>query len=574
MHVFKMVVVSFFLISNGVDAQDTKPEADLVVTNASIYTMNERQPQAQAVAIKDGRFVYVGSSQGVKAYIRSETKVLNAEHQMLMPGINDAHIHPILGGIKDLYECNFPFSATAQLIAQSIATCVEKNPEAEWIVGGQWDSGFFDNNHLESPKEFLDKVSGNKAIYLSDDSTHNAWVNSKALLLAGINKDTVDPSGGEFVRDDKTGEPNGILLESATKLLYKSVPDWSANQYQNAVKHVVKTGHSFGITGMKDAGSPINGMAAYYALDQNNDLNMHMATSIRSPDGHRNVKIDYDAIDQLRDRYKSTNVHTEFVKIFVDGVPTSSHTAAMLDHYVVKDGEKPTNGDMLLSPKLLSQDLIELDRRGYTVKIHTAGDRAVRVALDAIESARKANGDSGLRHELAHVGYVHKDDLPRFSSLNAVADLSPYLWHPSPLIDAIISAVGLPKAAKYWPVKTLLELKTPMLAGSDWPAAVASMNPWLGIEAMVTRKDPLDVYPGELWAEQAISLEQVLKIFTIDGAKALKLERLTGSVEVGKSADFIVLKQNIFEIPPEQISDTQVELTVFNGQLVYQYKQK
>jgi len=210
-----------------------------------------------------------------------------------------------------------------------------------------------------------------------------------------------------------------------------------------------------------------------------------------------------------------------------------------------------------------------LDNAGFTVKIHTAGDRSVRVALDAIEAARKANGRSGLRHELAHAGFIHDEDMPRFEALNVVADLCPYIWSPSPIIDSVIAAVGVERGAEYWPIKSLIESGAPILSGSDWPAAVATMNPWPGIESMVTRQDPSAQYPGKLWPEQAISLEQALHIFTRENSLALKKAKLTGTIEVGKSADMITLNHNLFEVPVGDISETQVLKTWFAGRVVY-----
>ena len=194
----------------------------------------------------------------------------------------------------------------------------------------------------------------------------------------------------------------------------------------------------------------------------------------------------------------------------------------------------------------------------------------MQVALDAIEATRKANGHSGLRHELAHAGYIDETDLPRFAELDAVADLSPYLWHPSPIIDSVVQAVGSPRGERYWSIKDLLDTNAPILAGSDWPAAVETIDPWAGIEAMVTRADPRDQFPGVFWPEQAITLEQALKIYTIDGARALALDHMTGSIEVGKSADMILLSHNLFEINAGAIGNTEVHATYFEGELVYE----
>ena len=217
-----------------------------------------------------------------------------------------------------------------------------------------------------------------------------------------------------------------------------------------------------------------------------------MATSIRTPYGHRTEPLDYDEIDRIRDTYASEHVHTGFVKIFLDGVPTPARTAAMLDPYLPDEahGDDFTGGDLHVGLETLASDLVELDQRGYTVKMHAAGDRSVQVGLNAIEVARKSLGNSEKRHELAHAGYIHPDDISRFAELNAVADLCPILWHPSPIIDAVISAVGKERGEQYWPTRDLLDANAPILAGSDWPSAVPDANPWPGVEAFVTRRDP------------------------------------------------------------------------------------
>ncbi|MCP3675157.1 MAG: amidohydrolase, partial [Gammaproteobacteria bacterium] len=548
-------------------------DADKIFTNGKFYTVDTNQPWVEAVAIKDGKYLYVGNTEKALSYRGNNTQLIDLANKMAMPGINDAHLHPTKGGIRKLYSCNFSFSATPDEIAETIAKCVKQNPDALWIRGGQWTSDFFNKFKFDSPRKFLDKVSGDKAVFLQDDATHNAWVNSKALELNGITKDTPDPAGGTYVRDPETGEPNGILLEHASQSMFTALPEWSKEHYRKGTLEAIRIANQFGVTGMKNANARELTLATYKELDESGNFNIHMATSITTNYGKRVKLLNYDEIDRLRNTYKSENVHTNSVKIFMDGVPTASRTAAMLAPYTLAEpGDEPTTGMLHLEPELLTKDLIELDKRGYAVKIHVAGDRSVRVVLDAIAAARKANGNSGMRHELAHAGYIHQDDLNRFTELQAVVDLSPYIWHPSPIMDSVVSAVGSPRGEQYWPIRTLVELDAPMLAGSDWPAAVPTMDPWIGIEAMVSRADPLERFPGTFWSEQAISLAQALKIYTSNGAEALGLGDVTGSIEVGKSADFIVLNQNLFDKPITAISDTKVKMTLFKGDVVYQQK--
>ena len=253
----------------------------------------------------------------------------------------------------------------------------------------------------------------------------------------------------------------------------------------------------------------------------------------------------------------------------LDGIPPT-RTSAMLEPYIPDElhGDKFL-GKLIHSAEQLTEDMIYLDSRGLTVKIHATGDRAVRVSLDAIEAARNANKGSSMMHEISHAELIHPKDIPRFKELNVTAELSPILWYPTPLVEVMAQVIGEARANQFWPIKSLHDAGAHMIYGSDWPSVVPDSNPWPGIEAMVTRRDPYGVRPGVLWPEQAIDLETTLRIFTINGAIAGKHGDKTGSIEVGKSADFIVLDRNIFQVPADEISETKVLSTIVSGQVVY-----
>ena len=540
----------------------------MVLTNGKIYTVDPALPWAQAVAIDDGKYRYIGDASGIDAFVGEGTRVIDLAGKMAMPGINDAHVHPMQGSMKDLFECNFPFTATPDDIAAAISQCVAERPDALWIRGGQWGSDFFVDNDIPNPREWLDAVSGDKAVYLADDALHNGWFNSKALALLSVDADTPNPPGVDILKDPETGEPNGIILETFG-WLQNNLEDWPRADYLKGAKHAVSVANGYGITGMKGASASDSQLGGFIDLDNEGGMTVHYAGSLQTPYGHREKPLDVEELKLRRERLKSTNVDTRFVKLFMDGVPTASRTAAMIEPYTpATEGGETTKGSLHIGEEVLTRDLTALDKAGFTVKIHTAGDRSVRVALNAIEAARKANGNSDLRHELAHAGYISDEDLPRFAELNVVADLSPYIWNPSPIIDSVVTAVGSPRGEHYWPVKSLIKSGAPLLAGSDWPAAAANMSPWAAIEALVTRTDPVGDYPGKLWPEEAITLEQALDIFTLQSARALRLGDSTGSVEIGKSADLIVLNQNLFEVPVTAVSDTQVERVLFEGRVV------
>jgi hypothetical protein len=541
---------------------------DTILKNGEFYTIDSAQPWAEAVAIRDGLIAYVGTTEGAMALARASTQVIDLGGRFAMPGLVDAHVHPIMGGLKTLYECSFEFTATPDEIAAIVAGCAARLPAGTLIRGGQWDSAFFETHPLESPRGFLDRITDRHPVMLVDDTQHNAWVNSAALRMAGIDRGTPDPPGGRIVRD-ASGEPNGVLLEAAFRvLLRKSLPPWTQEQHVAAAEAAARMANAHGITSLKDAGAYDDYAAAYQAVDAAGKLHLNVATSLRTSND-RTEPLDYGDFEARRTRYASRHVYTNFVKIFLDGVPTPARTAAMLAPYAPDmDHGSTFTGALLLDTGLLAKDVTELDRRGFTVKIHAAGDRAIRVSLDAIEAARRANGPSGLRHELAHAGFIDPADIPRFAQLDVVPDYSPVIWHPSPIISSIIAALG-ERGRHYWPTRTLLDSGALIAGGSDWPAAVPDQNLWVGVEALVTRQDPRGKTPGLLWKEEGIRLDEAVRIFTINGARAMRLEKQTGSLEVGKSADLIVLDRNIFEIPITDVGDAQVQMTFFEGRLVH-----
>jgi predicted amidohydrolase YtcJ len=569
-----ILAIAIAACDNGIAVQGEVPGgvgtiAELVITNGNIYTVDRSRPWVEAVAVAGGKYLYVGDNTSAAAYVGEGTHVIDLQGAMAMPGINEVHAHAWQGGIKELFECNFAFTATPDEIAATVKACVKANPEAVWITGGQWTSDFFKIFAIDSPRKWLDKVSGDKAVYFEDDATHNAWVNSKALALAGVDKHTIDPEGGTYVRDER-GEPNGLVLETAMPLLASHIPEWTIDQNVAALTEAVRLANSFGLTGIHEARTPASVSRAYQRLDQDGGLTAYAITNLQTPRGQRDEPFDVGELEAISERYRSAHVYTKFAKVFLDGVPTASRTAVMVAPYLEDDAyPQAGNGMLLVSLQALVADLIELDRRGFTVKIHTAGDGAVRVALDAIEQVRAINGASGLRHELAHAGFIHPDDLPRFAALNVTADLSPYLWYPRPINDSIVGAVG-ERALYYWPIKDLLASGANVAAGSDWPSVADSVDPWPAIEAMVTRRNPFDARDDSLWPEQAITLNQALKIFTLDGARAHRLDHLTGSVEVGKSAELIVLNQHLFDVPIEAVSETRPVLTLFEGKVVFE----
>ena len=291
--------------------------ATTILTNGRIYTLDRAIPWAEAVAIDNGKYLYVGNSAGAERYLGERTRRIDLAGKMLMPGVNDAHAHPWQGGVKMLYSCNFPFTAAPAAIAARLRECISRNPDVKWIVGGQWTSDFFRNHHIASPRAFLDAISSEHIIYLDDDAGHNAWVNSAALALAGIDRDTPNPEGGTFVRD-ADGEPNGLLYESARTPIWSLKPQWTTAQYRAALAAALREANRYGLTAVNEARAQGQVLEAYHQLDRAGGLTAHLAINHQTPREVRNYPLDVDGIVTARDKYQSAHMHTNFVKIFLD----------------------------------------------------------------------------------------------------------------------------------------------------------------------------------------------------------------------------------------------------------------
>ncbi|MFT7460517.1 MAG: putative amidohydrolase YtcJ [Planctomycetota bacterium] len=549
----------------------TQIMADDAYLNGLIYTVNKDNAWARAIAVSKGKIIAVGTNAEIAKHVDKTTTVYNLHDKMLMPGIHDMHAHPREAGEKFNFQCAFPFTLTIDEIIAKVTECAANTPKGEWIRGGQWDMGLMQSDTVPH-KKILDAITTEHPIYLGDSTVHGAWVNSKGLEVLGINKETADPPGGVIVRETKSTEPTGILIDNAAYDVLQIIPAYTEEQYETALEWALREMNKVGVVAVKDAFSDSHSLKAYKALDTSGRLGMTISTSI----GWKMSWADSpeQELENLKNRanFATTNVGTDFIKIMLDGIPPT-RTAAMLEPYAPDElhGDNFL-GKLIHTPEQLKEDMIYLDSLGFTVKIHSTGDRAVRVSLDAIEAARKANPGSSMMHEISHAELIHPDDIPRFKELNVIAEMCPILWYPTPLVEVMAEIVSREVADRFWPIKSLHESGAHLIYGSDWPSVVPDPNPWPGIEAMITRKDPYGVRPGVLWAEQAIDLETTLRIFTINGAVAGKHADKTGSIEVGKSADFIILDRNVFEIPVNEISEIKIVSTVISGKEVYTAK--
>lgn len=545
----------------------TDPNA-LIVRNAAVFTMNPRQPWAEAFAIRDGRLAAVGSEVQVRAAAPGAAEV-DLHGRMVIPGLIDVHNHFVWAGRAELYEANFPpILSFAQVLDRVRAAAATKAPD-EWIVGGIFGSGLLPEL-TAAARLALDDAAGGRPVMLRDDSHHNRFASSAALALAGIEATTPNPPGGEIVRDSLSGEITGLLKEGASALVEAAVARALAADPQldvNAAAHAVARMNAYGITGVQEALTTRAVLKAVKALEDQGRLTAWVVGSLPVTEAPLAPGEAGEEILAMRETYRSRHFRPDAGKIFLDGVPTS-RTAAMLEPY----NEDPAygccwRGGAALSVPQLARVLADCEKRGMAVKIHCAGDAAVRIALDAIDVLRSFNGP-GLMHQIAHASFVDPAEVPRFAALNVLADLSPIIWFPCVIVEAIRQSVPSARVDRFWPNRDLLDAGALIAAGSDWPV-VPDPDPWLGLQGLVTRRDPSGRFPGALWPEQAMPLEAALAAYTINPARALRLDDVTGSLEAGKSADFVVLDRHLFRTPVEQLAQTKVQATVFEGRVVH-----
>ncbi|MBT2189267.1 amidohydrolase [Sphingobium nicotianae] len=528
--------------------------ADTVLENGRIYTPNG---WASAVAISKGTIVAVGDAGAVTPHKTASTRVIDLKGETVLPGLHDMHVHPAGAGI-DQSRCSIPHGAAPAKVFEVTAACVAKAKPGEWVTGRAYEAASFGSTPPH--KSMLDKVSPNNPVVFEDISGHSSWANSVALKAAGITRDTPDPKGGIIERDSK-GEPTGILREAAGRLVRERVPPPSKKQYVSALKWALDLMASFGITSFVDAGLSTPGAIAYGELADKGELKQRVVGCI--------IYRENDLIAQ-RMFYSREKFSPTCIKIFVDGVPTDGHTAAMVDEYVplVHGSETGREKGLLLIPQPeLNAMVTRFDAMGMTMKFHAAGDAAVRAALNAIEVARKTNGFSGYYHNVGHNSFVKIEDIRRARSIEAAFEFSPYIWYPSPIIDDIRKAVGEERMKRWIPVKDALDAGALSVPGSDW-SVVPSVNPWIAIETLVTRQVPGG--GGEvLGAQERITLKQAIDMFTRASSRQMNMDAATGTIETGKLADLVVIDRDIFAIAPTEIHNTRVLRTFVGGEEIY-----
>ncbi|MEV0739416.1 amidohydrolase [Streptomyces sp. NPDC050549] len=536
--------------------------ADLLFTNGPVLTPEGRT--ATAVAVTGDRITAVGHAE-VHDLAGPGTQVVDLAGRLLLPGFQDAHVHPVPAGLE-LTQCDLTGTRTAADTLAAVRAYADAHPEREWITGGGWSMEAFEGG--TPAKELLDSVVPDRPVYLPNRDHHGAWVNSRALELAGITRDTPDPADGRIERD-ASGEPAGTLQEGAMQLVGRFTPPTTPGDRLAALLHAQRHLHALGITAWQDAiVGKFAGMDdpsdAYVTAARDGSLTARVVGALWW-DRERGA----EQIPELAERRAALSqgrFRAGSVKLMLDGVAETG-TAALLDPYLDKCGCATGNrGTSFIDPGQLPKYVTELDALGFQCHFHALGDRAVRNALDAVEAAREANGTSDTRPHLAHLQVVHPDDVARFARLGAVANIQP-LWaaHEPQMDELTIPFLGPERALRQYPFGALLRSGATLAAGSDWP--VSSPDPLQGIHVAVNRVEPGSAGPVFLPGER-IGLAEALTAYTAGSAYANHLDD-TGRVAAGALADLVVLDRDPFAVPPEEIARTRVALTYVGGAEVY-----
>ncbi len=544
-------------------AKDTGPAiAELVLKNGAIYTVDGARSWAEAVAIKDGRIVFVGTDAGLTPYVDEKTKVVDLEGRMVVPGFQDVHIHPISGGIE-ASACDLNALTTVDEYVAAIKKYADAHPDEPWITGGGWAMSAFGPGAL-ARRELIDAVVPDRPVILWSRDGHTAWANTKALEIAGITNDTPDPPDGRIDRDPKTGAAVGSLQEGASSLVSAKMPPETDADREAGLRYAIKMMNGFGITGIQDANVDEDSLKTYRKLDDAGELPLRVVGSIW---WERDLGLEQiEEIKRLRSEYTKGRVDAGTVKIMQDGV-LENFTGVVLEPYRLP-GKKDVRGIPMVEPEKLKKAVTLLDADGFQVHFHAIGDGAVRQALDAVEAAQKQNGNLGHRHHISHIQLIHPDDQPRFRKLSVVANFQP-LWAYA---DDYITDLTLPfiskQAATYlYPIASLEKAGAVVAFGSDW--SVSSANPFEEMETSITRLGALGDTVVPLLPQESISLPEALAAFTINAAYTNRDEKNSGSLEVGKRANLAVLDRNLFEIPASELSDAKVLVTLFEGKPVH-----
>ena len=546
-----IIVITFATIMTA----QSKPAADLIISNAKVWTGDESNPKAQAVAVLGDRIVAVGSNADVLLWRGAQTKLIDAHGKLLQPGFNDAHVHFTDGG-RQLDNVQLNDATSAEEFVRRIAEQARKTPKGEWILGGDWDETKWSPPNLPT-KEMIDPVTPDNPVLVSRYDGHSALANSQALRLAGITAQTADPPGGTIVRDAQ-GNPTGDLKDAAMDPAYNIVPPPTHEQRMHAARRALEHAASLGVTSVQHMNPDYADIAVYSELLQNGELTtrIYAAPLITGVDDQ--VKIG------IRHAFGGPYLRIGAVKAYADG-SLGSRTAYFFEPF----SDQPENHGLLsaeMQPLSLMRDrMMEADAAGIQICTHAIGDQAISMVLDLYTDVVKAHRGAERRFRIEHAQHMAEKDFARFAQLDVIASVQPY--HAIDDGRWAEARIGHDRASRTYAFRTFLNHGVHLAFGTDWD--VAPLNPMLGIYAAVTRATLDGKNPNGWFPEQKLTVEESVRAYTIGSAYAEFQEHEKGSITPGKLADMVLLSDDIFSIDPVKIRDVKVLKTIVGGKVIW-----
>lgn len=531
-------------------------DADVLVTNGVLWG---REPYS-ALAITGDRIIAIGTDDALGEMAGRSTRVIDARGRSVLPAFQDAHVHPLPAGLA-MSRCNLHGATGPEALAAGVRSYAADHPDTDWIMGFGWEE---DTSEEWLDKRFLDAIVADRPVFLMSAGLHDAWVNSIALKMAGIDATYPDPPDGRIGKYGD-GEPNGLLHEGAVRFAERVAPIESDAGTEAAMLNAQAYLHRFGITAWQDAWTTPEALATYQRLAGRGELTTRVTAALWWDRLIGEEQID-GFIESRANSFIGTLKATS-IKIMVDGT-TGNGSAALLEPYLDADGLPTCNcGINFVEPDALKSAVTKLDAAGFQVHMHAIGEGAVRSALDAVEAARRTNGWSDRRHHIAHVCLVHPDDIARFAALDVSANIQPLWAAASPDMVRESRVLGDPRSSWWYPFESIRAAGGRLAGGSDWP--VSTPDPFSEMHVAVNRVLPGDDMDSFLPHER-ISVTEAVRAFTSGAAYVNHLEQQTGDLTIGKLADVVVLDRDLRAVDPGALADTKVLLTLQGGIAVHE----
>ena len=550
LHLFSLIIISACTFAQA--------PADLVLRNGKIWTVNEKQPEAEAVAVLGNRIIAVGSNLEIRKFIGKQTRVIDLQNRRVVPGFNDAHVHFFNGG-AGLASVQLRDAKTQDEFKNRIAAFAAKIPSGRWILEGNWDHENWSPANLPT-RELIDAVTQNNPVFVQRLDGHMALANSAALKLAGITKATPDPAGGIVVRD-ANGEPTGVLKDAAMNLVYRVIPDPSAVEITDVVQAAMQYAAENGVTSVQDMSASPDVLRVYQQLLARNEL------TVRIYAHQALARWQLLSMVGVRAAFGGDKLKIGGLKGFADG-SLGSTTAWLFAPYLDAPNTSGLASDELVDEKSMRDRILGADRAGLQIAIHAIGDKANNKILSLFAEAEKQNGARDRRFRIEHSQHLRSEEIAAFAAQKVIASMQPY--HAIDDGRWAENRIGADRAKGTYAFRSLLDAGVVLAFGSDW--FVAPMEPLMGIYAAVTRRTLDGKRPNGWIPEQKISVAEAIRAYTMGSAYASFDEKEKGSITVGKLADFAVLSADILRINPAAIDKTKVVMTIFDGKVIFEQK--